>query len=375
MGAQTPPPEFPVRFALALLALTLAIPVIAQDADQQMQALYKAKKWAQVLAMADAGPATVESEFLAARALRNMKRSEAARERYLKLVREHPDHARAVDSRIEAALMLISDLDQVAHGKAERKLAVRAARELEAVAAQEGLAPTNVARASYVGGNTWRIAERDEEAEAAYERARATGNASYMPKAIEKQAELAFRRLDAEKAAALWHECLEKHVRSRSARAARTGLERHAVIGKPAPDFEVELWAQGKPITRESLTGKVTLVVAFAVWCPHCRRELPHAAELVDDYGERGLQIVGITKNGSKQTTAEVFPFIEDPQYKMNYPVAIDLETRTTDAWSLKGLPSAALVDRAGIVRWVGHPNYLSSASIERLLDEPPPKG
>lgn len=363
-----------MRLVAFLIALALTLPAFAQEAEKEIQVLYKAKKWTEVLKRADAGPATPETEFWAARALRNLKRAEAARERYLKLVREHPDHARAADASIEGALMLVSHLNQVAHDKASRKLAVQAARELEVVAARPELPPASVARASYIAGNTWRMAERDELAEAAYERTRAGGDASYAAKAMEKQAELAFRRLDVERAGALWLKCSQEHGKSSAGRAALRALTRHAVVGKPAPDFEVELWAKGGAVKHEDLLGHVTLVFAFAVWCPHCQRELPHAADLLEDYGKRGLKLVGITKNGSQQTTAEVFPFIEDPQYRVSYPVAIDLETRTTDAWALTGLPSAALVDRQGIVRWVGHPNFLSRESIERLLDEPRPK-
>jgi peroxiredoxin len=363
-----------VRLIVSLLALALASPVLAQDAEKEIQALYKAKKWAQALERADAGPATPETEFWAARALRNLKRSEAARERYLKLAAAHPGHERASDASIEAALMLVVDLDQVAHDKAERKLAVQAARELETVAATRGLEASKVARAAYIAGNTWRIAERDKLAEEAYLRAQATGDAGYAAKALDKRAELAYRGLEPQRAEALWRECIEKHGKTSSGRASQRALTRLAVTGKPAPDFEVELWAQGEAVGRDDMSGRVTLVFAFAVWCPHCKRELPHAADLIDDYSKRGFQVVALTRNGSKQSTADVFPFVADEQYRMDYPVAIDLETRTTDAWSLTGLPSAALVDREGIVRWVGHPNFLSRASIETLLDEKPAK-
>jgi peroxiredoxin len=276
--------------------------------------------------------------------------------------------------------MLVAPLEQVAHSPEDRALAARAAREIEAVAAAPAADAVTLARASYLAGNTWRIAEEDEAARKAYVRARSAGDPDYAAKALEKQAELAFRRLALDEAGKLLRECASQHARTASGRRAGRALSRLAVVGKPAPDFETELWAKGPPVGRDDLLGKVTLVFAFAVWCPHCKRELPHAADLLDRYRGRGLQVVGLTDNTRTQKTADVFPFVEDARYRMSYPVAVDLEGRTTTALSLSGLPSAALpsaalIDRSGTVRWVGHPNYLTEETIERLLGEEAPSG
>lgn len=361
-----------MRPLLALIAaLLLAPPSPAAEADlAQLEALYEGRKWAEVVRLADERGPSPESDFLAARALRNMKRHEEARERYQRVLRADPRHA---DAAIEAALMLVMPLQQVAHDDAERALAVRAAQELEAVVLKHAGDPAAVARAAYIAGNTWAIAERDGLAAAAYEKAIATGDSNYRPKSLEKQAELSLRGLDSARAEALWKKVIEEHGRSSAARSAQKGLQRMAVIGKPAPELEVELWARGPALPQEALTGKVTLIYAFAVWCPHCKREMPHAAVLLDRHGDRGFQVLGLTANTKSQTTGDVFPFVEDPQYGIDYPVAVDLEENTTTAYQLTGLPSAALVDRAGVVRWVGHPNHLTEAAIRTLLAEPAP--
>ena len=356
-----------MRSFVVLLALaSLASPAAAQSLEE----VYKTKKWAEVLRLADEREPTAENDFWAARALRNMNRHEEARERYLRAVRRDPNHA---DAAIEAALMLIAPLEQVAHDDAERELAVRAARELEEVATKHAADPANLARASYIAGNTWAIAERDGLAAAAYERAIASGDSKYASKALERKAELVFRSLDAEEAERIWRRVIAEHANSSAARSAGRALQRVALVGKPAPKLEVELWAKGPPFAAEDFQGKVTLVYAFAVWCPHCKRELPHAAKLLDHYRERGFQVVGLTANKRTQTTGDVFPFVADPHYRMDYPVAVDQEERTTTAFQLTGLPSAALVDRKGLVRWVGHPNNLTEAAVQALLAEGAP--
>ena len=74
--------ESAVRLILSLFALALAGPVLAQGAEQVVQALYKAKKWSEALARADAGPATGETEFWAARCLRNPHNTAGPRPAY-----------------------------------------------------------------------------------------------------------------------------------------------------------------------------------------------------------------------------------------------------------------------------------------------------
>ena len=91
------------------------------------------------------------------------------------------------------------------------------------------------------------MAERDQLAEAAYEHARATANANYAVKAMEKQAELAFRRLDTERAGTLWRECSKKFPKSSAGRNSTRALTRHALVGKPG---------HGVPVHRGKLCGR-----------------------------------------------------------------------------------------------------------------------
>lgn len=68
-----------------------------------------------------------------------------------------------------------------------------------------------------------------------------------------------------------------------------------AIIGKPAPDIQVETWVQGGPVNISTLAGQVVLVAVFQVNCPGCFvHALPEALHLYQTYQDKGLAVIGL---------------------------------------------------------------------------------
>lgn len=72
----------------------------------------------------------------------------------------------------------------------------------------------------------------------------------------------------------------------------------------PRPDFTLND-INGKPHKATDWQGKVVLLNFWASWCPPCKREIPMLKELQHQYGNQGLQIIGIA--------------IDDPERVRNY--------------------------------------------------------
>jgi hypothetical protein len=58
------------------------------------------------------------------------------------------------------------------------------------------------------------------------------------------------------------------------------------------------------------------------------------------------------------------------PSPQFNFPIGLDSEARTMRVIELKAVPYVMLVDKKGIVRFEGPPDYLTEKVLQRLLDK-----
>ena len=103
----------------------------------------------------------------------------------------------------------------------------------------------------------------------------------------------------------------------------------------------------GHDVALSSYQGKVILLDFWATWCGPCKVEIPHFIEFQEKYGERGLQIVGISVD---DTADKLEPYVRE--MKMNYPVLQGLgHDDVQDAYGpMFGIPVSVLISRDGKV-------------------------
>ena len=122
------------------------------------------------------------------------------------------------------------------------------------------------------------------------------------------------------------------------------------VVGLPRPDFSLPD-LDGVLRDASEWNGRVLAINFWATWCPPCRKEIPEFVALQEKYGERGLQFIGI----ALEDPESVRPFVAD--MGMNYPVLTGQTEviRVAEAYGnlIGALPFTAIVDRAGVVRFL----------------------
>lgn len=122
---------------------------------------------------------------------------------------------------------------------------------------------------------------------------------------------------------------------------------------KPAPPLDIR-GLDGKPITWDSLRGKVVLVDFWATWCMPCRKSMPELQKLHESLAGRDAVILGVSidEDGAKK----VKRFLGGKQ-KYTYPMALDSEDDPTWVrFGVKAIPAAFLVDAQGriVQQWTG---------------------
>jgi peroxiredoxin len=101
----------------------------------------------------------------------------------------------------------------------------------------------------------------------------------------------------------------------------------------------------GQTVSLASFKGKVILLDFWATWCPPCKAEIPGFVELQEQYGSRGLQVLGVSVDDPLD---KLQPFASE--FRMNYPVLLglgrdDLQDAFGPMW---GIPTTFLIDREG---------------------------
>jgi cytochrome c biogenesis protein CcmG, thiol:disulfide interchange protein DsbE len=110
----------------------------------------------------------------------------------------------------------------------------------------------------------------------------------------------------------------------------------------PAPDFNLSQ-LDGPTLRLSSYRDKIVLLDFWATWCAPCREETPNLVNLQKEYGDRGLQIIGVSMDDSAEPVHAFYR-----QFHMNYPVVMG-NAKTGELYGgVLGLPIAFLIDRNG---------------------------
>lgn len=113
-------------------------------------------------------------------------------------------------------------------------------------------------------------------------------------------------------------------------------------VGDLAPDFVLRS-ADGEVRKLSNFRGRPVLVNLWATWCPPCIREMPLLDQIADDYGERGLVVLGVAGDDDTERVTE---FLADRPVR--FEVLLDPDGAVGTEYGITGYPETFLVDREG---------------------------
>jgi len=149
-----------------------------------------------------------------------------------------------------------------------------------------------------------------------------------------------------------------------------------AAENRPAPSVSFRL-LDGARLDLRSLCRRGPVLIDFwATWCKPCLQSLPEVRQLDEKFGPRGLTVIGVSIDGPRNF-ARVRPFIT--KLRLGYPVALDEDGSLQRDFKITAIPTAVLIDTAGVIQWVrsgyrpGEGSELA-ARIEALLGPPAEK-
>lgn len=145
------------------------------------------------------------------------------------------------------------------------------------------------------------------------------------------------------------------------------------VASYPAPELTgIDQWINSKPQRLANLKGKVVLVDFWTYSCINCIRNNPYLEDWYTKYKDDGLVVIGVhaPEFAFEKVPANVQKAVRDQG--ITYPVALDNDFATWNAFENRSWPASYLIDQDGNVRRIheGEGQYKESeAAIRTLLE------
>lgn len=117
----------------------------------------------------------------------------------------------------------------------------------------------------------------------------------------------------------------------------------------PYPPYYLE--SKGEVLKLSDYQGKIIILDFWATWCPPCRKGIPDLVELKNEFGEKGVEIIGISLDGvtrGGQTKNQIVPFMKD--FNINYPVVHGDLNITNIYGGINSIPTSFVIDKDGYV-------------------------
>ena len=145
-------------------------------------------------------------------------------------------------------------------------------------------------------------------------------------------------------------------------------------VGDPAPALTAEHWVKGEA-PAELERGTVYVVEFWATWCAPCIAAFPHLSELQEKWAD---DVVVLSVSDEPLTVVERFLEKEKHASVTRYTMGTDPDRSMHVDWmeaaGRNGIPCTFIVDREGIIQYIGHPMGMDRA-LERVVTGQEPAG
>jgi len=144
-----------------------------------------------------------------------------------------------------------------------------------------------------------------------------------------------------------------------------TGIPIGIRVGQRAPNFQLRS-LDNEDIALSDYRGQVVILDFWASWCTPCKSTMPGFESLARTLAA-DVVLVGVSLDRSAANASD---YLEANNYEAmvalygTYAAAVNV----FNTYGGGGIPKTYVIDREGIIRYVGHPASLSRQTVERLI-------
>ncbi|WCO03456.1 TlpA disulfide reductase family protein [Psychroserpens ponticola] len=141
---------------------------------------------------------------------------------------------------------------------------------------------------------------------------------------------------------------LKTQIQIKKSEAAALGA---SAIGQTAPSFSAPN-PEGKTLALNDVKGKLTLIDFWASWCKPCRRENPNVVKVYQKYHSKGLEIISVSLDGSrnqKDPKASWIKAIKDDNLTWSHVSNLKyFNDPIAKSYNIRSIPATFLLDQDG---------------------------
>jgi thiol-disulfide isomerase/thioredoxin len=133
-------------------------------------------------------------------------------------------------------------------------------------------------------------------------------------------------------------------------------IARLAMIGKPSPVLKGST-IDGKPFDLASMKGKIVVVVFWASWCVPNAQEIEALVEVVQQYQDQGLEVVGVNMDTAQDDAGSLETYLPNIKrflldFNVTWPTLVNGSGAADYAavFHVNDLPASVVINRQGTV-------------------------
>ena len=133
-------------------------------------------------------------------------------------------------------------------------------------------------------------------------------------------------------------------------------------VGDKAPPISITDWLANVPANK-NLEGRPIVIDFWATWCGPCIKAVPHFNELRSEFAaNEELLFLSMSDEKPDKVNRSL------KRIDFQSTVVTDHLGKTQEALQINAIPVTYLIDRAGIIQWIGSPEMLTADLIKQFL-------
>jgi peroxiredoxin len=116
-----------------------------------------------------------------------------------------------------------------------------------------------------------------------------------------------------------------------------------SLTGQLAPNFTLQT-LEGKTVHLSDYRGRAVVLNFWATWCAPCKIEMPWFVDLQNQYGPKGLQLLGVAMDDA--SPSDIADFAKE--MGVNYPILVGKEAVGQSYGGVPFMPETFYIDRNG---------------------------